>query len=277
MTTTDYAVALRRRGRVRKVLDTFEAYVRVDLVEERMFPASTLLRYLAVVFPVLLYYFQANFLHTGQQVFVIMLIGVAVTAGLQDALTGLTARLQFAQERGTLETYLVEPVPWALIPVAMNIWRSFTGAMMACLMVAMGALLGAPIKVSAIPLALVVLFLGIAACNAIGTLAASFLILFKRGEPVIMIYGLAAGVLGGALFPIDVLPSWVRPLSYLVPHSYVINAERQLLMPDPPAGGLSPAVSILILAGFCVVVFAVGLFLFDRALKVARKWGILST
>jgi ABC-2 type transport system permease protein len=267
----------RDRGRVRKVVDTFEAYIRIDLVEERMFPASTLLRYLAVIFPVLLYYFQTVFLHVSNQVFVMMLIGTAVTAGLQDALTGLTARLQFAQERGTLETYLVEPVPWALIPVAMNIWRSFTGSAMACLMVAIGCVLGAPIKASAIPLALVVLFLGIAACNAIGTLAASFLILFKRGEPVIMIYGLAAGVLGGALFPISVLPSWVRPISYLVPHSYVIGAERQLLMAHPPAGGLSPGVSIAILFGFCVVAFTVGLAIFDRSLNYARRLGILST
>ena len=58
----------------------------------------------------------------------------------------------------------------------------------------------ADIKLSAIPLALVVLFLGVAACNAIGTLAASFLVLFKRGEPIIMLYSLAAAVLGGALF-----------------------------------------------------------------------------
>ena len=117
-----------------------------------MFPASTILRYVAVVFPVLLYYFQSAFLATGDELFVLMLIGTAVTAGLQDSLTGLTSRLQFAQERGTLETYLVEPVPWALIPVAMNIWRSITGAALACIMVGVGTLLGAPIRPSAIPL-----------------------------------------------------------------------------------------------------------------------------
>jgi ABC-2 type transport system permease protein len=271
-----YPAIIRQRTFRRKVLDTFGAYIRIDLVEERMFPMSAILRYVAVVFPVLLYYFQTSFLHVGSQVFVMMLIGTSVTAGLQDALTGLTARLQFAQERGTLETYLVEPVPWALIPVAMNIWRSVTGGILACLMLAVGCALGAPIEVANVPLALLVLFLGIVACNAVGTLAASFLVLFKRGEPVIMLYGLAAGVLGGALFPISVLPSWIRWVSYLVPHSYVINAERQLLMADPPAGGPSPLLSIGILAAFCVVAFAVGLSVFDRSLNLARRLGILS-
>lgn len=271
-----YPTAIRPRTRLRKILDTFEGYIRIDLIEEWMFPAASALRYLAVAFPVLLYYFQSTFLGMGSHLFSVMLIGTAVTAGLQEALTGLTNRLQYAQERGTLETYLVEPVPWALIPVAMNIWRSVTGALLACVMVTVGCLLGAPIRLSAVPLALVVLFLGIVACNAVGTLAASFLVLFKRGEPVIVLYGLAAGVLGGALFPISVLPGWIRWASYLVPHSYVISAERQLLMTQPPAGEQSPAVSIAILAAFCVVVFTGGLFVFDRSLKLARRLGILS-
>lgn len=274
--SVSYAAITRDRPFHRKILDTVEAYIRIDLVEERMFPASAVLRYIAVLFPALLYFFQSKFLHGGGQLFVVMLIGTSITVGLQEALTGLTNRLQFAQERGTLETYLVEPVPWAFIPVAMNIWRSIVGSVLACLMIGFGWLLGAPIRADGIPLALVVLFLGITACNAVGTLAASFLILFKRGEPVITLYGLAAGVLGGALFPISVLPSWLRWMSYLVPHSYVISAERQLLMQHPLPGGLPPLASVGILALFCVVVFGLALALFDRSLKLARRLGILS-
>ncbi|RKF24420.1 ABC transporter permease [Micromonospora globbae] len=273
-----YPSLVQSRSRLRKVSDTLEGYVRIDLVEERMFPTATVLRYVAVVFPVMLYYFQSAFLDLPDrdQVFLMMIIGTAVAAGLQDALTGLTNRLNFALERGTLETYLVEPVPWALIPVAMNIWRSFTGGILACIMVALGCLLGGPIEANAIPAALVVLFLGIVACNALGTFAASFIVLFKRGDPIVTLYGLAAGVLGGALFPIEVLPTWIRWVSYLVPHSYVISAERELLMQDPPPGGLSPLWSAVILTVFCLVTFTAGLYVFDRALRLARRLGILS-
>jgi ABC-2 type transport system permease protein len=116
-----YSTAVQNRSFARKVRDTAEGYVRIDLVEERMFPATSVMRYLAVALPVLLYYFQSTFLEISDELFVMMIIGTAVIAGLQDALTGLTSRLNFAMERGTLETYLVEPVPWALIPFAMNI------------------------------------------------------------------------------------------------------------------------------------------------------------
>ena len=166
--------------------------------------------------------------------------------------------------------------PWALIPVAMNIWRSVTGGVLACLMMLIGWLLGAPIKASGIPLALVVLFLGIIACNAIGTLAASFLVLFKRGEPVVMLFSLATAVLGGALFPISVLPEWIRWASYLIPHTYVISATRHLLIADAPADGLAVGWSIGILVVFSVVLLAAGVWVFDRSLKLARRLGILS-
>jgi ABC-2 type transport system permease protein len=259
----------------RQVRDTIHGYVRLDLVEQRAFPASTILNYVALVFPVLLYYFQNSFLQLGPDKFLFMLIGVSAAAGLQDALSGLTQRLTFAQDRGTLETFLVEPVPWALIPVSMNLLRSSIGVISACVMVGLGGLLGAPLRLTSLPLALLVLVLGVIACNAIGTLAASFLILFKRGEPVIMIYGLTASVLGGALFPISALPQWIRWLSYAMPHTYVISAERQLLMSSPPAG-LSAGVSIAALAAFCLIGLPMALMIFDRSLKLARRLGVLS-
>jgi ABC-2 type transport system permease protein len=270
-----YPSSVHRRGLGRKIMDTLEAYIRIDLVEERMFPALTVLRYISVIFPVLLYFYQSTFLSSGGNLFVVMLIGIAVTTGLQDALTGLTSRLHFAMERGTLETYLVEPVPWALIPFAMNIWRSITGAGTTCLMILIGWLLGAPIKGSGVPAALGVLFLGILACNALGTLFAAFILLFKRGEPLVLLFAVGATVLGGALFPVSVLPGWIRWTSYFIPQSYVINGIRQLLMYTPPAGP-SAGASTLGLLVFCAVTFTLGLFLFDRSLRLARRLGILS-
>jgi ABC-2 type transport system permease protein len=270
-----YPSGVHDRSFLRKVRDTAEGYIRIDLVEERMFPATSVMRYLAVAFPVLLYYFQSAFLHISTDVFVMMIVGTAVIAGLQDALTGLTSRLNFAMERGTLETYLVEPVPWALIPVAMNIWRSVAGAMLACFMVFLGWLLGAPLNASAIPAALGVLFLGIVACNALGTFAASFIVLFKRGEPVVHLFGLASAVLGGALFPVSVLPDWLRWVSYVFPHSYVIRVERNLLVPGAVQEGPSTTWSVVLLALLCAVTFATGIVVFDKSLRLARQLGIL--
>lgn len=264
--------SLRTRTRV---IDVFAAYLRIDIIEDSMFPASTALRYVVVVFPVFLYLFQADYLGARDK-YTSTLIGISVAAALQDALTGFTVRLQGAQERGVLETYLVEPVPWRLIPIAMNVWRSLTGMVVAGLMLGVGCLVGARITIAGLPMFVLVLMLGIAACNAVGVLAASFLVLFKRGEPVISLYGVAAAFLGGALFTINVLPPWLRWMSYLVPHAYVISAEREQLDPGS-GGGISVGTALVSLVLFCAVAFTVGLWLFNRALQYARRIGVLST
>ena len=49
-----------------------------------------------------------------------------------------------------------------------------------------------------------------------------------RSDPI------AAQIFSGVYFPIEVLPGWLRPVSYLIPHTYVIAALRRVLM---PAGG----------------------------------------
>ncbi len=241
-----------------------------------MFPVSTVLRYVAVVVPVFMYFFQADFLGVKDE-FALTLVGISVAAGLQDALVGFTSRLQYAQERGTLETYLVEPVSWLLVPVAMNVWRTVTGILISMVMLFTGWLLGANLDMDRFALFAVVLLLGAIACNAVGVFAATFLVLFKRGEPIIALYGLAAALLGGTLFSITVLPPWIRWACYLVPHSYVISASRDILVPDAPPGGINPYVACAVLVVFNVVAFTLGARLFNRALEFARRTGVLST
>jgi ABC-2 type transport system permease protein len=272
----DTGIALRPRPRLRKLHDIFAAFLRIDIIEDRMFPLSTALRYIAVLVPVVMYFFQADYLGTQSQ-YAVMIVGISCAMGLQDALTGFSNRLQLAQERGTLETYLVEPVSWRFIPIAMNVWRSITGMFVSVLMLGVGCLLGADIDISRLPLFILILTLGMVACNAVGVFVASFLVLFKRGEPVITMYGLAAAFLGGSLFAITVLPGWIRWASYLVPHAYVISAARSVLVSSAPPGGIEPVVACVALVVFSVVAFTVGLRLFHRALQYARQSGLLST
>ncbi len=265
----------RHRGHIRKARDTFSAYLRIDIIEDKSFPIGTGMKYIAVLVPVFLYFFQADYLGARDQ-YASTLIGVAVAAGLADALVGFTGRLMFAQERGTLETYLVEPVSWTFIPIAMNVWRSICGMAVTMLMLFAGVLLGADLELAKVPLFVGILFLGVLACNAVGVFAASFLVLFKRGEPVIALYALAAALLGGTLFPISVLPGWLRWMSYVIPNTYVISASRSVLLENPPAG-MSAEVAVLALAAFTVVALVVGLKLFGAALQYAWRTGVLST
>lgn len=265
-----------RRSTTQKLRDLFVAYLRLDIIEEWMFPASNALSYLALIIPAFMYYFQSVFLHTRGQ-YMSVLVGVAVAAGLQEALTGLTTRLQFAQERGVLETYLIEPISWRLIPLGMNVWKSFVGIVVTLVTIALGWALGGSVRTSGLPLFMLLLLLGVIASNGLGLFAASFLILFKRGSPVIAVYGLLGALVGGSLFSITVLPPAVRWASYLAPQAYVISGARDLLTPQAGASAMPLWLPFVVLGATSVLALISGLHVFDRALQRAKVMGILGT
>ncbi len=260
--------------RLRRLGTAVLAFIRLDFVEEISYPMSASFRYTANLLPVFLYFFQARFLNAPES-FTATLIGISVAVALQQTLSGFGSRLQMAQDRGTFETFLVEPISWRFVPLAMNVWRTLIGVISTVLMLLVGVALGADLRIAGLPALAGLLVLGVLAANAIGLLAASLLVLSKRSDAVLALYGLAASLLGGALFSIDVLPAWLRVFSYAVPHAYVISAARDVLMVEPVAGGMPLTTALVGLLAFNVVVFALGFLLFGRSLQYARRMGLL--
>jgi len=67
--------------------------------------------------------------------------------------------------------------------------------------------------------------------------------------------------LSGALFPIDGLPSWIRPLTLLNPLTYGVEGIRYGLS---GAAQVNPLVCFAVLAGFALAVTAIGSYLFRK-------------
>lgn len=260
----------------RNAWDVVVAFVRLDMIDDLSYPASFFFRLVAPVISIGLYFFQAEFLGRPDS-YSATLIGVSVALALQMALSGLSHRIQLVQDRGTLEPVLVEPVSWWSLPLTMNIWLSMTGAITMALMLGTGLLLGAEIVASGLPAFAAILVLGVLACNAVGILSASLLILAKKTGAIIALYGLAASLLGGALFSIDVLPGWLQPFSFLVPHAYVISASREVLVPNQLGTGMSFTTAIVGLVVFVVVAYPLGILCFTRSLAYARRMGLLGS
>lgn len=271
-------------NRVRDLAIVGVAYTRNEAVEDFSYPLTIVFQQLSLLFPVFIYYFIAELnpagtgavaARVGGDYLTFAVIGLASTAALQSALAGFGQRLQSANTKGQFETLLVEPVPWRFIPVAMNLWRTFLGLMATFVMLLVGLALGADYRLAGLPAFLLIMVLGLVACTAIGCLSACIVVLSKRSQPVIALYGMAASLLGGAVFPIAVMPEWLQALSYLIPHSYVINGARQALMAVPPEAAVSLEQAMLGLVAFNVVAITVSFYLFGRALEYAREMGLL--
>lgn len=270
----------RIRASFRRPTAATAAFLRMDYIEDISYPLSTILKQVGIVAPVFVYFFIGELVgenpEVGNDYFTFAVIGVGVTTILQAALSGFGGSLQRAQNRGTFETLLVEPVPWTFLPFAMNLWRIVVGSFSGSLIFLLGLALGATYILAGFPKLIVLIFLGVLASMGIGIVAASLMVLAKRSQPVLTLYGLAASLFAGALFSVDQLPPFLKALSWLIPHTYVINSARAVLMEDPGTFFIPFNQAVLALTVFNIFIFAIGLWLFSKALQYARKMGLLS-
>ena len=126
---------------------------------------------------------------------------------------------------------LVEPVRWRLLPFGLVQWPIARVMVGVVVLFVVSIPLGAEYDIAGIPSALVIVILGLAAGLTIGIVSTGLKVLAKSGDPLLTLYMLAAQVLSGTYFPIEVLPDWLEPVSLLLPHTHVINSLRRVLMP----------------------------------------------
>lgn len=273
---------LPRRG-LRSLWSMIAAFFRIEIVDDLSYPASFLMGELAVVVPVIASFFIGELTAGSRQsalfgsdYFTFAVLGLAITTVMQSSLIGFGFALQRAQERGNLETFLVEPVSWTLLPLAMNLYRAGLGLLNGGLILLTGWTLGARYDLSGLPMFLLLILLGILATQAIGVLSASFLVLAKRSQGLIRLYTLAATLLAGSVFSVEQLPPWLRLFSWMIPHTYVVTAAREQLMADSGSFTIPVDTAVPVLALFSAVVMGGGLYLFRRSLDYARRMGMLS-
>lgn len=84
----------------------------------------------------------------------------------------------------------------------------------------------------------------------------------------------------GAIFPLDILPVWLRPIGYVLPVTYWLEAARRALL-GPNATGfetfshLSNQALVAILAGFTVVLLIGSHYFYRWALHTAKEKGLV--
>ncbi|MGH8945828.1 MAG: hypothetical protein ACRDVL_06755, partial [Acidimicrobiia bacterium] len=178
-----------RRDRPGNILSTLWAFLRMDFMEDIAYPLSFAFSQLSALAPVVIYFFVARLVGPSRRVggdyFTFAVIGFAIATNLQASLSGFGGSLQRALDRGTFETFLVEPVRWTFLPFAMNLWRSMLGAFTGTLLLLGGLVLGADYRVAGLPQFAVLLLLGMAASTGIGILSASVVVLAKRAQPIV--------------------------------------------------------------------------------------------
>lgn len=147
-------------------------------------------------------------------------------------LTTLLTLISFVGERvsGTLERIMATPVTEGEIVAGYGIAFSIVGTIQATILLLVG-ILGFDIIIAG---NIVLAFIGIAllaiVCQALGILLSSLANRVEQAVQFIPFVVLPAFLLSGIFWPIEAIPQWLRPLSYLVPPTYAADASRAIML-----------------------------------------------
>ncbi len=269
--------------RTRAVGRSARAFYAIGKSDALAYPLAFGLSVFSRLTNVFLYYFVARIVTTDESVvaggyFAFSVIGTLVLWVLGAGLEVFGSFVQRTIDQGHLELYLVQPVAWPLLPFLWFQWLVVERLVAGVATIAVAYGLGVRFETDRLPMAILVLALGIAATHAIGVIASSVRLLSKRADPVLLAYTVASTVFSGLFVPVQVLPGFLQAVSWVIPHTYAVDALRQLLLEGGEASSrVTVLEAVLALSAFSVVAYAVGLGLFNRSLHYARQRGILGS
>ncbi len=265
-------------------LHLLRAFLIRDFYTETSYRFAFLVGIGGILFRAFIFYFLAQLIgdsaaplladYNGDY-FAFVLIGIALGGYFGVGLSGFARALRNAQTTGTLEALLMTPVPVPLVIVGSAAWSYvYTTFRVLIYLLAGVLLLGLDLSGANVPAALLILLLSIVAFASIGILAASVIMVIKRGDPVTALFGSLANLVGGVYYPIEVMPGWLQAIAKLLPITYALRGMRLALLTGALWAELAP--DLLALLAFCLLLFPLSLFVFRAAVERARADGSLA-
>ncbi len=278
------AVAARPDLHLRQGLRTALAFLRRDFRLQTSYRLSFVLQIAGILFSLASFYFVAQLFGQavipqlqayGGDYFAFVLVGVAFMGYQGVAMTSFSDTIRSGQMMGTLEAMLVTPTRLSTILVSSSLWSFAFTSFQVLLYLFLGMVLfGLHLDRVNLMGAILAQILTILAFSGIGILSASFIMVFKQGNPINILFGAVSGLLAGVMYPIEVLPTWLQPLSYLVPLTYSLRAMRRAVLRGDSLETLAP--DLLALAAFAVVTLPLSFLAFRFAVRRAKVEGSLT-
>jgi ABC-2 type transport system permease protein len=187
----------------------------------------------------------------------------------------LDASLQEARQNGTLENLLATQTSLSVILAGSSLYPFALMSLRTTIYIGWGAVLfGFPLQGANWLGALLVLGASVLAFSGLGILSASYLLIFKRGNPVNWaILGLST-VVGGMMYPISVLPVWLQYVARLIPVTYSLEGMRAAILGHASTRELLPPIAILLL--FAALLLPISFAIFSWALRRTKITGTLT-
>ncbi len=220
-----------------------------------------------------------------QPLFPYIYLGNALYTYVYAVMTGVSwAVIDDREHYKTLKYFYIAPVPIPAYLFGRGVARFLTGSISVLITILAGALflnLSLDIRQVDWGLFFVSLLLGIILLAMMGLMLGAISLLMVHHS-----WGIVEGVAGAlflfssAIFPLEVLPTWLRPVGYVLPVSYWLELSRRALVGEvaqafPTFENFSSGELLLLLLGMTMIVSFLALRLFAWCDHLARERGLI--
>ncbi|OGX39984.1 MAG: hypothetical protein A2984_00540 [Omnitrophica WOR_2 bacterium RIFCSPLOWO2_01_FULL_41_12] len=207
--------------------------------------------------------------------FTFLLIGLAYARFLDTWLNCFSNSLQSEFFCGALEMILVTPIKIFEILFFSTLWPQVYALFHVLIYFTVGiTFFQAHISASGYLLASLIALVSMIIFMGFGIISAAILLIFKRGLPLRSVLYASSLFLGGAYFPVEVLPQAFQKISYILPVTYSLRAIRNVLINGYTINLVYDDVKILFI--FAIILFPASLYIFKRAFRHAKSVGSLA-
>lgn len=260
------------------------SFLKRDIQEMLSYKLVFLGQLIGIIFPLFTFFFVSKLIDGssiqsltpyGNEYFPFVLIGIAFSSYLMLSLHSFSGIIVDAQRTGTLEALFCTQTSLPAILISASIFPFLEGAINVILYLVVGVLFfGVRFVNPNILGALLISILTIFCFAGIGIISASFIMVFKKGDPVMWLFSSVSGLLGGVMYPVSIMPVWLQKISRFVPLTHSLEGIRKSLLTGSSISELSTEITVM--AILSVTLFPIGIYMFSKAVKKAKKDGTLT-
>ncbi len=259
------------------------AFLRRDLRESLTYKFSFIYSVVGIFFSTAAFFFVSKLVAPGVpslvpfggDYFSFAVVGVAFSSLLGIFQEGLPAVIRSAQVSGTLEALLVTQTPVSTILLGSSLYSLVFQSIRTVLHLVLAiTVFGMKLGQVNWPGVFTIFVLTAVCFLSLGILSASFILVYKMGNPLSWFFGSVSGLLGGMVFPVAILPVWIRWASFLLPVTYSLNGMRRSLLASARFNAILPDIAAL--AAFNAFLLPLSLIAFRAAVRKAKKDGTLT-
>lgn len=262
------------------------AFIRKDMVIAMSYRLQFLSQLSQIVIGVAVIYFLGRMISIAggsalledyhADYFAFAVVGLAVTSYLKAGLVTVTNDIRQLMNQGTLEAMCATPVGYTALLVYNALWAFlFETLRVICYFLVGMLVFGLRFPHANWVGAGLTLMLTVPIFLLFGIISCSVLVLVKRGDPVNWIFSSASSLLAGTMFPIAVLPVWLRVVAMCLPLTHALEALRRFLLAGARIGAVSDHLAVMGL--FIIVLMPITIVINTVCMRAAKKKGAFST